>query len=423
MRYLPVMAASLLLAVAPALHADEVVLERSGDAWHLLVDGEPYDIKGAGGGDRLDLLARAGGNTIRTWGVGPNTGELLDRAHANGIKVVLGIWFEHGRKGFDYNDARAVADQLDRVRSAVEEHKDHPALLAWSLGNEMEGYEAGDDAAVWSHVQSAASVVKRIDPDHPTMTVVAEVGGYRVPAIHRLCPDIDIVGINSYGGVTTLPERYRQAVPEGHTAKPYAVTEFGPPGTWEVPMNAFGVPEELTSTQKAEIYANTYTNLRADEELCLGSFAFLWGAKREATTTWFGMFLHDGSRLGAVDAMAGVWGGNLDNRSPTIEPLEASAQTGRAGDIITVTTLVGDPDGDETSTTWTLSGEQATYFDGGETQPELPTHPDAVSGVSDDGVTITLPRKAGIYRLYATVHDGRGAAATASLPLLVEADD
>ena len=80
-----------------------------------------------------------------------------------------------------------------------------------------------------------------------SMTVTADIGGKRVDAVHRLCPDIDIMGINSYGGASSLPERYRRA---GGT-KPYVVTEYGPPGTWEIGRNAWGAVEEWSSTRKA----------------------------------------------------------------------------------------------------------------------------------------------------------------------------
>ncbi len=322
----------------------------------------------------------------------------------------------------EYNDVDQVADQLDEVRQAVLKYKDHPALLAWGLGNEMEGFENGDDAAIWSHVGAAASLVKQLDPDHPTMTTVAEVGGARIKSIHRLCPDIDIVGINSYGGATSLPGRYLAAVPEGYEAKPFVVTEFGPPGTWEVEMNSFGVPEELTSTQKAEFYARSYEALEASPETCLGSFAFLWGSKREATSTWFGMFLADGSKVAAVDTMADLWGGSIDSRCPVIEPLSVDRQVGKPGDVINVSTDVSDPDGDSIEMTWTLEGEQATYFTGGDTQPQMQRFPEAVKEKSKNGCKVVLPETPGVYRLYAVAKDGQGSAATATVPLLVEVE-
>ncbi len=421
-RRLVLIAAGVVASVAASAQAGEHVEVRTGDGDAVfVVDGQPMRIKGAGGSGDLELLAKSGANAIRTWGVGDETQDLLDAAHANGLQVVLGVWLQHERHGFDYNDDAKVAAQFAHVREAVETYKDHPALLAWSLGNEMEGFGNGDDAAIWSHVESVAALTKRLDPDHPTMTVMAEVGGSRVQNVHRLCPSIDVVGINSYAGSLSLPQRYRANVPEGFEPKPYVVTEFGPPGTWEVGRNAFDAAEELTSTQKADIYANVYERLEQDAELNLGSFAFTWGAKREATSTWFGLFLHDGSKLGGVDALAKVWGGSVDNHCPTIEPLEvASGSTSaEAGDQLHVKVSADDPDGDAVEIEWTLTGEQETYFTGGDTQPELPEYPDALA-VGGRSVTITLPDEPGVYRLYAVARDGRGAAAVANLPLFVE---
>ena len=62
------------------------------------------------------------------------------------------------------------------------------------------------------------------------MTVIAELGKDKVQKIQKLCPDIDIIGVNSYGGGASLATRYRQAGGK----RPFIVTEFGPPGTWEI---------------------------------------------------------------------------------------------------------------------------------------------------------------------------------------------
>ncbi len=138
----------------------------------------------------------------------------------------------------------------------------------------MEGYEKGDNAAIWSAVNNIASMVKKLDPNHPTMTVIAEIGGDKVKNVHRLCPDIDVVGINSYGGAATIPQRYRKA----GGLKPYVLTEFGPPGAWESPKTSWGAAIEPSSTAKAEAYRRVYQlAVRGAEGLCLGSYAFALG--------------------------------------------------------------------------------------------------------------------------------------------------
>ena len=162
---------------------------RKGDVgWELTRDGSPYFVRGAGGEGSKDLLARLGGNSVRTW----DTDDLqrkLDEAHRHGLSVAVGIWLGHERHGFNYRDPAQVAKQQDTVRETILRYKDHPAVLLWGLGNEMEGYENGDNPAVWTAVNDLAKLAKSLDPNHPTMTVVAEIGGQRVPSINRLCPD------------------------------------------------------------------------------------------------------------------------------------------------------------------------------------------------------------------------------------------
>ena len=136
----------------------------------------------------------------------------------------------------------------------VRDFKHHPAVLVWGIGNEAES--EGDNPAIWSHIEHLAQLVKREDPYHPVMTVIAEMGGKKIEAIHKLCPSVDIIGINSYGGAQSLPDRYKRLGGK----KPYIVTEFGPIGTWEVGKNAIDAISEPSSTKKALSYfANAKT--------------------------------------------------------------------------------------------------------------------------------------------------------------------
>ena len=221
----PVLAAALLTALlsfatpqAACAAAVPVKLVKTPAGWLLLRGGERYFIKGAGGDGPKEALARAGGNSLRTWGIGDDTQRTLDEAQRLGLTVTLGIWLGHKEHGFDYRNAQAVEKQFEDARKAVLRFKDHPALLFWALGNEMEN---GDDTPeVWAAVEDLAKMVHAVDPDHPAMTVVAEIGGGKLEAIEKRCPSIDVVGINSYGGGPSLFERYRKS----GAGKPYIVT-------------------------------------------------------------------------------------------------------------------------------------------------------------------------------------------------------
>ncbi|HLK56043.1 MAG TPA: glycoside hydrolase family 2 TIM barrel-domain containing protein, partial [Chthonomonadaceae bacterium] len=345
----------LLVSVAPAWAQERpslVKLVKNGEGYALLRNGQPYFIKGAGGDGSKQMLAEAGGNSIRTWGA-DNLGPLLDEAQKRGLTVTVGIWLGHEEQGFNYNDADQVAKQYEAAQQAILKYKDHPAVLMWAIGNEMEGYGKGDNAAIWSAINNIATLAKRLDPYHPTMTVLAEIGGDKVKNVHRLCPDIDIVGINSYGGAPSLPARYKQA----GGAKPYILTEFGPPGVWEVGKTAWGAAPEPTSTEKAEFYRRAYQQaVLAPRGLCLGSYAFTWGNKQEATATWFGLLLPDGSRLGGVDALTELWSGKPPaNRCPLMQSLKLQgADQVEPGALVKATLAASDPDGDPLTVRWVL---------------------------------------------------------------------
>jgi hypothetical protein len=196
----------LLFPTIVFAEAIPVEVRQTAQSWQLLRGGEPYFIRGAGGDALLEELAAAGANSIRTWGA-DDIDDLLDEAHALGLSVTVGIWLGHERHGFDYDDENQVRQQFKRARQIVLRYKDHPAVLLWGIGNEMEGFTDGDNPAIWSAVNDVAAMVKELDPAHPTMTVTAEIGGERIAGAHERSPAIDIHGINSYGGAPSLAER------------------------------------------------------------------------------------------------------------------------------------------------------------------------------------------------------------------------
>ncbi len=385
--------------------------------WSLYRAGQPYRIKGAGGEGDLALLKQSGGNSTRLWGVDGNTLRRLDEAHAQDLTVAVGIWLEHSQKGFDYADSARTGKQFDQVIAAVKQYQNHPAVLLWGLGNEMEGYETGANPDLWKHVEALAKAIKEIDPNHPTMTVVAEITPEKVRAIHEHCPSLDIVGINSYGGCTSLAKRYREF---GGT-KPFIVTEFGPVGTWEVPKNNIDAIEEPTSVQKSEMYRLAYESLSAEKELCLGSYAFLWGHKQEGTATWFGLLLPTGEKTNAVDVLTEIWTGKAPaNRCPEIQSLKLVEKNEiEPGATVRLELAATDPDGDPLQVNWTVMQEADSYVTGGDPQATPPTFTEAVQQASAQGCTVALPKSPGMYRVYVEVLDGKGQASTANVPIRV----
>ena len=412
-------AAFVFGSVARAQEVPVVLQQTKTRAWTLTRGGKPYFIKGAGGQNTLPLLQASGGNSIRTWG-SDNIGPILDEAQKLGLSVCVGVWFGHKEHGFSYKDTKAVAEQQERVRQTVSKYKNHAAVLAWAMGNEMEnGLPADETPLMWKAVQNAAALCKQMDKKHPTLTVVAEIGGEKVKQINEMCPAIDIIGINSYGGAASVPARYKDA----GGVKPYILTEFGPAGTWESPKKPWGAVPELTSTQKADVYRSVYQKAVQNQPMCLGSYAFVWGSKQEATATWFGMLLPTGEKLGAVDAMTELWSGKPPkNLCPVIESLKLEGtDEPQVGSTIRATLAASDPNQNPLSVRWVLQKDDVPKPSGGDTEPKPPTYPDAIVESGKTGATVHLPQIPGPYRLFAYLDDGAGGAAVGNIALFAKA--
>ena len=384
----------------------------------LLRDGKPYRIQGAGGTASLSQLAECGGNSTRTWGIEETTLARLDEAHQNGISVALGVWLQHERHGFDYSNADAVARQADDTVEAIRKFKDHPAVLVWGIGNEMEGYEGGDNPNVWNHVENICKRIKEVDPNHPTMSVIAELGpdDNKIKAIHKLCPSLDIVGINSYRKASSLPERYRA----NGGSKPYIVTEFGPFGTWEIEKNEIEAIEEPSAIEKCKMYRESCEALSRDNELCLGTYAFLWGNKQEGTSTWFGLLMPDGKKLPTVDTMTELWSGSKPkDLCPIIEQFEVvGSNQVKANEVVQFKLKAVDPEGQPVNVSWKFTEEATNFITGGDPQAPPPDYSYLIKRLGSGEAVVRAPKLDGLYRMYVFVDDGANAN-VANIPIRV----
>jgi hypothetical protein len=393
------------------------IIQRANGEHVLLRNGEPYFIRGAGGWEFLDELVAAGGNSIRTWGAEHIDPAAFDEAQRRNLTVMAGLWLPHPREGFDYADAKQVSQLVTRLRAYVRRHKDHPALLLWGIGNEME--LDGKDPNIWKTVEAVAAMVHEEDPHHPTVTVLAEVSEQKIVALREHCPSIDALGVNSYGALFSLPQRLQQLGWD----KAYVLTEFGPPGPWgEVPVTAWKAPIEPSSTEKADYYLRGYQQAVASQRgRSLGSYVYFWGIEPTivVTHTWYETFLPGGGkeRLGAVEAMQLAWTGKSPvNRAPQLIALRSSAaqQTVAPGSSQTAEVQVQDPDGDSLRVRWEVRAESTTL-----TGPAPAVITDCIDRSEGLRVSFTAPRTPDPYRLFVYVYDDHGNAATANVPFLV----
>jgi hypothetical protein len=421
-----------MLTQACAAQPVPVSVEKSADGWRLLRGGEPYYVHGAGGSTNLELLASIGGNSIRTWGeeqlepqLWPDgrTMNVMDRAHENGLTVCAGFWVQHFsggfiHGGFDYDDPAQVEAQIEKARQFARTWKDHPALLVWGVGNEVVG---SDRPRAFIELNKIAKVIKEIDPNHPTMTVIAGVWPDQAALFAQHCPDIDLLGVNAYGGLVAVPQEMLRQGYDG----PYLVTEYGPIGHWESASTAWGAEVEQPSAGKARTYREFHrTGITNQPDRCLGGYVFLWGQKQERTDTWYSMFLPTGEKAQTVDVMADLWGGPPPaNLSPIVEGIEAALamRAVPAGTTFEVSVDATDPEGDPMSIEWVIRGESTDKKAGGAFENAPQDVPGMVLSTSDRAATIRTPDEPGPYRLHVYVRDGQGGAGTANVPFMVKA--
>jgi hypothetical protein len=398
-------------------------LKQTEGRYLLYVDGEPFFVKGAGCEfGNIELLGKHGANSFRTWRTEngrQDALDVLDRAQKSGLLVLMGLEVGRERHGFSYDDTVWVKKQFDYLKGEVERLKDHPALLGWAIGNELNLRTT--DWKIYNAVNDLSKMAHMIDPNHVTTTTVAGIGKKEADEIRKRCPDIDFLSIQMYGDIVNLQKHISEAGWDG----PYMITEWGATGHWEVPLTPWGAPIEQTSQEKAKAFMRRYEKaILADTENCLGSYVFLWGQKQERTPTWYGMFLESGEETETVDAMHFIWNGKWpENRCPVLDSLTLNGKTAYDSIVINkneklnVWVNAHDFEGDTLSYKWEIMQEADNLSDGGDLEERPQT---LIKTGGNMREVLDSPKKPGAYRIFVYVLDGHNHAATANIPFLVK---
>jgi hypothetical protein len=403
----------------------KVELKKEGDKYQLYVNKTPFYIRGAGleGGD-IAKLARYGGNAMRTWRTDNRfrTGqEILDEAYQQGIMVCMGLEIARERHGFDYNDTAAVREQFEYARNEVKKYKDHPALLAWGIGNELNLHYK--NPKVWDAVNEISEMIQEVDPNHPTTTMLAGAHKDVVEVVMERCPSLDFLSFQLYGDIVVLPEYLKENGYKGA----FVVSEWGATGHWEVAKTSWGRPIEQNSHEKAMAYKHRYEEVIASfENQCIGSFVFLWGQKQERTPTWYGMFFESGESTESTDVMQYVWTGEWpENRAPALQEFSLDGKSAFdnvnliPGNKYKAIVEVMDHENDKLQYCWEILPEvpENMQSDGGDFEQRQPTVMKMES--VEPAITFNAPDSPGEYRLFVYAFDGNNNGATANIPFII----
>ena len=258
--------------------------------------------------------------------------------------------------------------------------------------------------------------MKKLDPNHPTIAVTAEIGSAHESRLEIYCPDIDIWGINTYGSMPSLPARLTARGYEG----PYLVTEYAGQGSWEAPTTTWNAPHEPTSTEKATAYKDRWESVvEADTARCLGGFPFVWKPASDPADSWYPLLTWDARPLGAVGALQEAWTGQPPrDRAPTIGDIAVSSEEIEAQGSFSASVSATDPEGEDLVYEWFMARD---LFNGSTWLGCSST----VICLDHDGPTIeaVAPYEPGPWRLFAIATDPGGRAAIASRPVYIDGID
>ncbi len=399
-----------------------VKVVHGGTGYTLTVNGAPFYVQGAGvglasgkkGEDYLALAKELGVNAVRTWGTDQGTKDYLDRAHRLGLYVDAGIWinFADAKQGVSYL-AGGEEYRLNKERETldyVRRFKNHPAVLAWNIGNECIFFtkDPAEREALCLFLEELVKKVKKLDPNHPVM--YTSVNSLDLPYLKKYVPSIDIVGMNVYGGVIGSQSGW-QALDFG---KPYMITEFGPLGPWDLPKDKNGKMLEQDDVSKAQQYKNHWSLIRERAGKNLGGFVFHVGETTQESLTMWNVNDHLYKKEAFVAMQKQFGAAAVLDHAPKISAFNAPDRV-PAGTPFDVELLALDPEGSALQYEFQASTSVQDVLQYYVNVP-LPLE------VSGEGPKATLqaPAKPGLYRLYGFARDANGRSASASRTLLVE---
>jgi len=311
-------------------------------------------------------------------------------------------------------------------KSLINRYKEHPSLLAWCLGNELEMPYSFTTTPFYKSYNKILSMIQQDDPHHPVTTTIINVRRRSIINIQLRIPALDFISINIYNSLKTIQDDLNKIklIWRG----PYLIAEWAPIGGWEAPLTAWQAPIENTSTEKAKLYYKFFTKFMPTKSpRYLGSLAFYWGSRHEYTYTWYSIFNDNGSPTEIQEVLHDCWSDTLTpHQSPKLTKISIDSLEARdniiisQGSIHKATILVEPMKFDTLQFSWQILKED--WLSWGQTWYNLKAPPAEIGLINDSArqsTFFTAPTKQGPYRVFVTVNNSRGFTATANIPIYV----
>ena len=393
--------------------ANKVELAGGPGNWELMVNGKEFFIKGLCWGVKLDkdnedyyfgLVKDLGANTVRVWGIGSETQDLMDTLAKHGVMIDLGIWLQQNGWVNYAKDDQYKEKTLKEIEENVLKFKDHPALLMWNIGNEVIFTLKTEEEkiAYAKYLEQVCQRVHQLDPDHPITN--ASAWAFAFPYFKKYTPSLDIYGTNCYGAGSVLS--IVKELDKLNIDRPYLVTEFGNTGDWEAPKDGNGQAIDMPDTEKAQAYSEIWQKsiLPDKDKNCIGGFVFIFADNQAAPSdtggVWYNLLMDGKKRASYWAVREAFTGQKAENLPPKIEKFTIGKASGlQPGEKITVQVTASSQQGSELSCEFKISG-----------LPESGNHVVKLESLkrAENTFVIKAPLKEGVYKIYAYVADNNG---------------
>lgn len=404
----------------------KVEIKNENGVYRLYKNGSPLLVKGAVGYTHLSELAACGSNTVMIWDT-TLLEQTLNDAAKNNISVIAGLDVPSGEYIAWYQDKAQVDKQFAAYEKIVNKYKSYPALLAWSLGNELLMPINSQSSYFYKTYNRFLNMIHQQDPDHPVTTTIINYNKQSILNIRWKIRKLDFISINTYNRIKDLNVKMKKL--EVLWNGPFLISEWCPNGGWEAETTVWGAPLENTSTKKAEQYYEYYKNyMPVNNKRFLGSMAFYWGNRHEYTHTWYSVYGEDGIATEVKEALADCWRGTKTKHEAAQVQYMLIDSMGKSDNIILspgskhIANLILSESESKDSLRYSWEVLKEDWYSWGRTWHYF-KRPSALQGLIADSnaqkTTFICPTKEGPYRIFINVYNKKGYCTTANIPFYV----
>ena len=130
--------------------------------------------------DLLKTYAEGPFNCLMPYGA-PNP-EQMNMAMNAGLKVIYSVKDIYSGTSWTPKNVKTVADEIKVIKDKVRAYKDHPALLAWYINDEL-------PLNMIDRLTARRDLMEKLDPDHPAWVVL-----YQYNQVRSYIPSFDVIG-------------------------------------------------------------------------------------------------------------------------------------------------------------------------------------------------------------------------------------